>query len=31
MDSKKREEALVDFYELGADTLYPVSAAHASA
>ncbi len=28
MDSKKREEALVDFYELGADTLYPVSAAH---
>mgnify|MGYP001156594831 CR=1 FL=1 len=28
MDSKKREETLVDFYELGADTLYPVSAAH---
>lgn len=28
MDSKKREEALVDFYELGADTLYSVSATH---
>ena len=28
MDSKKREEGLVDFYELGADTLYPVSSAH---
>jgi GTP-binding protein len=28
MDSKKREEGLVDFYELGAGTLYPVSSAH---
>lgn len=28
VDSKKREEALVDFYELGADKLYTISAAH---
>jgi len=28
VDSQKREEGLIDFYELGADRLYPVSAAH---
>lgn len=28
VDSKKREDDLVDFYELGADRLYSVSAAH---
>ncbi|MBP7528656.1 MAG: ribosome biogenesis GTPase Der [Syntrophorhabdaceae bacterium] len=28
VDSKKREENLIDFYELGADKLYAVSSAH---
>ena len=28
VDSKKREDDLIDFYELGADRLYPISATH---
>ncbi len=28
VDSKKREDDLIDFYELGAERLYPISAVH---